>query len=420
MSTSPSGKLVITAAAAASLSTALVSYWWHRQQVRRVQHDQDWPSLSRHDRAALERQVQNLEARRQEERTGRIRAEVKLRTAIKEAEQLRLLAEHGRNINANSKPSPVEKTEKGTITAASDDTTRRAMVLHAIGTVVSPYTKRMGTPRQSQLVPSSRGFIEFHHVPAATLSGISDYSHIWVIFEFHANTDMLTNNNSNNKRTKIRPPRGGGVKVGQLATRSPHRPNPLGLSLVCVERWDQANRRLYISGLDLVNGTPVYDVKPCVPWDRPSTLQRVPKWVSQDDAIASVHCSHKASAHLKKMVSEGRLAPLYTVDNDGYNGALQTLREVLAQDPRSSHKGIQDNARGTLSPLRITGGVLDKRLKEYNFVFGQCQVEFVVVEEGVQVTDISAIDFDPESYVDGVPLVSESGHTIEIVPQEVD
>ena len=164
--------------------------------------------------------------------------------------------------------------------------------LQCIGTIISPYTKRMGTPRQGALVPSGRGYIQLN-IPVECVDGLDMYSHAWILFTFHANTDAhtkqqtamqqskskqskkkgnSTNNNSmsNLSKTKIRPPRAPhGLKVGMLATRSPHRPNNIGLSLVQITSVDKKNKRLYISALDLVNGTPVYDVKPCVPWDIP-------------------------------------------------------------------------------------------------------------------------------------------------------
>jgi tRNA-Thr(GGU) m(6)t(6)A37 methyltransferase TsaA len=367
-SASSSGKLLAITAVLSSLTTAVVSYWIHRRTIEF--HSQNWQS------------------RRQEERTGRIRAEVKLRTTLKEAERL------GQSVNPDTKDDG-----KGT----------SSMTLRVIGKIVSPYTKRMGTPRQPQLVPSSRGYIEFD-IPAESVSGIDAFSHIFVIFEFHANTDV---NTAKDKRTKIRPPRGGGRKVGQLASRSPHRPNPIGLSLIKVERWDEKNRQLHVSGLDLVNGSPVYDIKPCVPWDIPgyptyySPALKVPTWVSQADAIADVTFTASAISQLQEMVSTERLAPLYTDKNLGYSGALKTLREVLAQDPRSSHKGLKTNARGTLSVAERAKATSDS-VKGYRLIFCQCQVEFVVVEQGVQVIEITAVNFDQDSYVDGVPLISKA------------
>ena len=163
------------------------------------------------------------EKKRQEERTGRIRAEVKLRDAL-------------------------SKLKKAKVVTGDE----HALPLSTVGIVHAPYPKRMGTPRQGALVPSSRGCIQFvKSLPPEILDGIDGYSHLWVIFQFHENTSLATS-----KKTKIRPPRGGGIKVGQLATRSPHRPNPLGLSLVTIDRWEPSTRRLYIKALDLVDGTP--------------------------------------------------------------------------------------------------------------------------------------------------------------------
>ena len=169
------------------------------------------------------------EKKRQEERVGRIRAEQKLREALTKLKKARLDVD-------------VEDTEE-------DD---HVLPLKTLGIVQSPYPKRMGTPRQGALVPSSRGCIQFvQSVPPELLDGIDQYSHLWVIFQFHENTSLATS-----KKTKIRPPRGGGIKVGMMATRSPHRPNPLGLSLVTIDRWEPSNRKLYIKALDLVDGTP--------------------------------------------------------------------------------------------------------------------------------------------------------------------
>lgn len=129
------------------------------------------------------------------------------------------------------------------------------MNLKCIGSVVSPFTKRIGTPRQGALVPHGRGFIDLSSkvAPMETLQGIEAYSHAWIIFQFHANTDF-----QGSGKTKVRPPRAKGEKIGQMATRSPHRPNPIGLSLVKIDGIDYKKKRLFISGLDLVNGTPVY------------------------------------------------------------------------------------------------------------------------------------------------------------------
>lgn len=241
---------------------------------------------------------------------------------------------------------------------------------------------------QGALVPSSRAFVQLS-IPMETLDGIEKFGHVWIVFEFHANTDLAAS-----KKTKIRPPRGGGIKVGQLSTRSPHRPNALGLSLVKVDRLDVKARRFYVSALDLVNGTPVYDIKPCVPWDIPGRFDgvglRVPDWVDSDDALSLVTFAAEAEKDLKEMISQKLMAPLYTSKNDGFDGALQTLKQVLAQDPRASHQ------RG-----KSTG----KKDPAYSIIFCQTQVEFRVVDGNVEVTNLVAAKFDDDtSFVDGIPL----------------
>jgi tRNA (Thr-GGU) A37 N-methylase len=221
-----------------------------------------------------------------------------------------------------------------------------------------------------------------------TLDGIDGFSHIWIIFEFHANTDLAAS-----KKTKIRPPRGGGIKVGQLSTRSPHRPNALGLSLVKVDRLDMKSHRLYVSALDLVNGTPVYDIKPCVPWDIPGRFDgvnlKIPDWVGSDDALSAVSFSSEAEEDLKRAISRKLLAPLYTTKNQGFEGAVQTLKQVLAQDPRASHQ--RGKSTETKDPA-------------YKIVFCQTQVEFRVAGGNVEVTKIDGADFDDKVFVDGIPL----------------
>ena len=320
------------------LVTSSVCYWYHRKVVREC--ESKWRN------------------ERQAERTGRIRAEVKLRTAIKERDG--------------------QEADK-------DD-----MILKCIGTIVSPYTKRMGTPRQGALVPASRAFIQFN-IPMETVEGLDQYSHLWVIFKFHANTDLATS-----KKTKIRPPRGGGIRVGQLATRSPHRPNALGLSLVKIERLDEKNKRLHISALDIVNGTPVYDIKPCVPWDVPGRFDgaslEVPEWVIQDDALREVLFTATAEDDLQRMIAKHQLAPFYTQINDGFQGAKKSLEQVLAQDPRASYK------RGTST---------QKEESTYKIIFVATEVEFLVKENLVEIVRLQERCFSESSYVDGIPLASE-------------
>lgn len=257
--------------------------------------------------------ISKLEETRQAERKGRIRAEMKLRTHLK---------------------SRVSNSD-------TNQSNENNLHLRCIGKIVSPFTKRMGTPRQGALVPTGRGYVQLQ-IPIECVEGIESYSHAWILFSFHAKTDMPNANTNkaisgsfmNLTKTKVRPPRGNGIKVGSLATRSPHRPNNIGLSLVKIVSVDKKEKRLHVAALDLVNGTPVYDVKPVTPWDVPGHHDGakliVPSWVSQDDELESVEFTPLAREQLMKLVHEGKLAPIYS-KKDGLDDAIKTIQEVLAQ-----------------------------------------------------------------------------------------
>ena len=134
------------------------------------------------------------------------------------------------------------------------------MEIRPIAHIENDYTSKFGVPRQSGLVEEvvSRIIFEPEYRVAEALRGLTEFSHLWLIWGFHQV-------NREGWRPTVRPPRlGGNARVGVLATRSPYRPNPLGLSsvrLVGVE-----NGEILVAGADLMNGTPIYDVKPYLPW----------------------------------------------------------------------------------------------------------------------------------------------------------
>ncbi len=127
-----------------------------------------------------------------------------------------------------------------------------------IGVLESCFQEKFGTPRQPHLVPGSfaRLKISPQYAPEHSLQGLSEFSHVWLLSWFHLATNKTFH-------PKIHPPRLKGGKIGVFATRSPHRPNPVGLSLTKLERVEKDT--LYLSGIDLVNGTPILDVKPYLP-----------------------------------------------------------------------------------------------------------------------------------------------------------
>lgn len=148
------------------------------------------------------------------------------------------------------------------------------LVLHPIGVIHTPFADRASAPRQGNVGEPVRGRIElfpghnYHH----GLEDLESWRYIWVLFWFHLNDGW---------RPKVRPPRSA-EKKGVFATRSPHRPNPIGMSVV--ELLSIEGRNLHVSGVDMVDGTPVLDVKPYVPYA--DAVVANSGWLGENDADA--------------------------------------------------------------------------------------------------------------------------------------
>lgn len=132
-----------------------------------------------------------------------------------------------------------------------------------IAHIYNDFPEKFGIPRQSGLVKGLTGTIIFEkeYRVREALEGIEDFSHLWLIWQFSENL-------RDNWSPTVRPPRLGGEKrKGVFATRSPFRPNPVGLSCVKLEEvqhTDKYGTVLIVSGIDLMNGTPIYDIKPYI------------------------------------------------------------------------------------------------------------------------------------------------------------
>ena len=139
------------------------------------------------------------------------------------------------------------------------------MTLVPIGTIRSCFGGKFGVPRQPGLCPSAWGSLVFADACRSPecIRGIEGFSHLWLIFGFHQTMDQ-------GWKPTVRPPRlGGNRRVGVFASRSTFRPNAIGLSLVRLEGIDRETTDapvLLLGGLDLIDGTPVYDVKPYLPY----------------------------------------------------------------------------------------------------------------------------------------------------------
>lgn len=160
----------------------------------------------------------------------------------------------------------------------------------------TPFKDKFALPRQSGMAKAATGLIQFSkddHIRQA-LRTIEEFSHLWIIFVFHET-------GSKNWKPSIRPPRfGGDKKVGVLASRSPHRPNPIGMSAVKILSVDLENElgpQIKVEGIDLLDGTPVLDVKPYIGYtDRIENT--VDGWAQDAIPTYAVHFSEEARIFL--------------------------------------------------------------------------------------------------------------------------
>ncbi len=130
-----------------------------------------------------------------------------------------------------------------------------------IGALRSCFREKFGTPRQPMIVPGATASLTIarEFLPEHSLAGLERFTHVWLISYFHLNTNKTV-------RPKIHPPRLKGESVGLFASRSPHRPSPIGLSLARLVAVKGST--IHLAGIDLVDGTPILDVKPYIPeWD---------------------------------------------------------------------------------------------------------------------------------------------------------
>ena len=167
--------------------------------------------------------------------------------------------------------------------APPTDTSSRDFIGRPIAWVRSPYAHRMDAPHQATVVEGTEtgaaveARIEFAaDFPAAAFRDLAGFERIWLVFVFHR---------SEGWKPEVRPPRGGG-KRSVLATRSPHRPNAIGLSAVELIGVDE--RALRVRGMDLLDGTPILDIKPYVPYADAFPTARA-GWIDAIDAAQGVH-----------------------------------------------------------------------------------------------------------------------------------
>ena len=216
-----------------------------------------------------------------------------------------------------------------------------------IGHIYSDFTTKFGIPRQSGIVKEIKGkiILEKEYRVAEAFRELEGFSHIWLIWQFSEAV-------RDNWRPTVRPPMlGGNTRVGVFATRSPYRPNNIGLSAVKLEKIEYTKDFgpvLHVSGADLMNGTPIYDIKPYLPF-----ADSIP---DATDGFAGKAVRPRLTVefpdNLKAIIPDEK---------------LEALIPVLADDPRPTY--IDD-------PERV-----------YGFCFGGYEISFTVKGNTLTVTD---------------------------------
>lgn len=203
----------------------------------------------------------------------------------------------------------------------------------AIAVAHSDYREKFAIPRQPNLAPAARAWLEVDPiwVERGALEGLQSSTHVWLQFVFHAIPKQQT-------RGLVRPPRlGGNKKLGVFATRSTYRPNPIGLSVVQLISIDR--NRVFIGGADLLDGTPILDIKPYLPW-----CDSIPE-------AQNLFATQKPS-QLKVEFSEIADQALSLLAEHEATRIRQLLEQCLGQDPRPAY---QRNLSTRVYGVRIAG-----------------------------------------------------------------
>ena len=245
---------------------------------------------------------------------------------------------------------------------------RELFEFRAIGVVQSPFKDKFGIPRQPGLASAAKGIIKIDRDPdlKTALRSLEEFSHLWIVFVFH-------DHGGKKWKPSIRPPRlGGARKVGVLASRSPHRPNPIGLSAVAIEKIDfeaVGGPEIHVSGIDLLDGTPVLDLKPYIPY-----ADLIPHatagWAEAPIDRVAISFSAEAERGFATFALQGQIPT---------GSALRDLiTEILELDPRPAFQKRQ------LAASDLASDGLDFGIQVLGF-----EVKYQIKDRGFTVTSIS-------------------------------
>ena len=192
-----------------------------------------------------------------------------------------------------------------------------------IGTIETCFKEKFGIPRQPGLVKEAHGVIRLTKHPffASAIVGLNQFSHLWLVFVFHQH-------GAGHWKPSVRPPRlGGAKKVGVLASRSPHRPNPIGISLVKlkeIRRTANGEIEIWVSGVDILDGTPILDIKPYLPYADHVRGAKV-GWAKEAIKRTQVRFSTVAISELSRRAVMHGMKPVQL---------KRLIKQILELDPR--------------------------------------------------------------------------------------
>ena len=227
-----------------------------------------------------------------------------------------------------------------------------------IGYMNSPYREKFGIPRQPNLV-QVESYIEMvePYNDLLAFEGIDEFSHLWLIWQFHDNKNQQ---DSHKFRPQVRPPRlGGNKKIGVFATRSMYRPAPMGLSVVQLKEVKKVGKsvRVYVTGSDLLNGTPILDIKPYIQYSD-AVVAAKSGYAQHEPERMMVIWSESAEQQKQELIQAQSLD----------DRIVSELEQVLSLDPRPAY---QNDAR------RI-----------YKMNFAHLDVSFSVGLDSITVVDL--------------------------------
>ncbi|MEZ4527515.1 MAG: tRNA (N6-threonylcarbamoyladenosine(37)-N6)-methyltransferase TrmO [Desulfobacterales bacterium] len=202
---------------------------------------------------------------------------------------------------------------------------KNVFTFETIGIIRSCFKEKFGIPRQPGLVSEAGAVLEIFpsYDREEAFRGLEDFSHIWIVFVFHASLDK----NREKWRPAVRPPRlGGNTRIGVFATRSGFRPSPIGISAVRLEKIsrDEGKTRLFLKGTDLLDGTPVLDIKPYLPY-----ADSIPQ--------AQAGFASDPPREIPVIFSDAALETCLRKEREGIPGFHALISQMLGTDPRPAY-----------------------------------------------------------------------------------